>query len=131
MISTILSAVARAGEQMPVTRTVIQRELAAIGVLRTGVEINKTTGRVETRYTVPVPDPAGGDKQHRMWDLDADKILFETGPIDTAAALRARRPRHPGRPGHHHHGRSRRPTDTTAHGRGHARTHRHHRSPVR
>ena len=80
VISTILSAVARAGEQMPVTRTVIQRELAAIGVLRTGVEVNKTTGRVETRYTVPVPDPAGGDKQHRMWDLDADKILFETGP---------------------------------------------------
>ena len=80
MISTILTAVARAGEQMPVTRTVIQRELAAIGVLRTGIEINKTTGRVETRYTVPVPDPTGGDKQHRMWDLDADKILFETGP---------------------------------------------------
>src|SRR5664279_398638 len=80
MISTILTAVARAGEQMPVTRTVIQRELAAISVLRTGTEINKTTGRVETRYTVPVPDPAGGDKQHRMWDLDADKILFETGP---------------------------------------------------
>ena len=80
MIATILTAVARAGEQMPVTRTVIQRELAAIGVLRTGVEINKTTGRLETRYTLPVPDPAGGDKQHRMWDLDADKILFETGP---------------------------------------------------
>jgi len=80
MISTILTAVARAGEQMPVTRTVIQRELAAISVLRTGTEINKTTGRLETRYTLPVPDPAGGDKQHRMWDLDADKILFETGP---------------------------------------------------
>ena len=87
MISTILTAVARAGEQMPVTRTVIQRELAAIGVLRTGVEINKTTGRLETRYTLPVPDPAGGDKQHRMWDLDADKILFESGPIDSTAAF--------------------------------------------
>ena len=112
VISTILSAVARAGEQMPVTRTVIQRELAAIGVLRTGVEVNKSTGRVETRYTVPVPDPAGGDKQHRMWDLDADKILFETGPstpplpFGPGQPCRTRRvngpdgtaPRTPGRP---------------------------------
>ncbi|HEY5880972.1 MAG TPA: toprim domain-containing protein [Nakamurella sp.] len=77
IVSTILTAVARAGEQMPVTRTVIQRELATIGVLRTCVEANRSTGRLETRYTVPVPDPLGGDKQHRMWDLAADKILFE------------------------------------------------------
>ena len=111
VISTILSAVARAGEQMPVTRTVIQRELAAIGVLRTGVEVNKSTGRVETRYTVPVPDPAGGDKQHRMWDLDADKILFETGPSTPPLPFGPDGPDgpdDPGRPGHH--GRSGRPS---------------------
>lgn len=77
VVSMILAAAARAGEQLPVTRTVIQRELAAIGVLRTNMEANRSTGRLETRYTVPVPDPLGGDRQHRMWDLDADKILFE------------------------------------------------------
>lgn len=77
IVSTILAAAARAGEQLPVTRTVIQRELAAINVLRTNMEANRSTGRLETRYTVPVPDPLGSERQHRMWDLDADKILFE------------------------------------------------------
>ena len=137
MISTILTAVARAGEQMPVTRTVIQRELAAISVLRTCTEINKTTGRVETRYTVPVPDPAGGDKQHRMWDLDADKILFETGPSTPPLPFGPDGPDTPTT------GPTARPPPATAPdpsarlppqqhpGRGHARTHRLHRSPSR
>ena len=80
IVSMILAAATRAGEQLPVTRTVIQRELAAIDVLRTNIEANRATGRLETRYTVPVPDPLGGERQHRMWDLDADKILFEPDP---------------------------------------------------
>lgn len=96
IVSVILAAAARAGEQLPVTRTVIQRELAAISVLRTNTEANRSTGRLETRYTVPVPDPLGSDRQHRMWDLDADRILFEPKPQDPSPVSLSPDPTPPG-----------------------------------
>ena len=52
-MAVVLAAARKAGESLAVTKTVVQRELAAIGILRTERE-----GSV-TRYTVPVPDPSG------------------------------------------------------------------------
>lgn len=73
-MAVILAAARKAGEPLAVTKTVVQRELAAIGVLRTEREGSST------RYTVPVPDPSGTGGQVRRWDLDADRIFWEPEP---------------------------------------------------
>ncbi|HZM65539.1 MAG TPA: hypothetical protein VFC16_04465 [Nakamurella sp.] len=73
-MAVILAAARKAGESLAVTKTVVQRELAAIGILRTERE-----GSV-TRYTVPVPDPSGTGGQVRRWDLDANRVFWEPEP---------------------------------------------------
>lgn len=73
-MAVILAAARKAGESLAVTKTVVQRELAAIGILRTEREGSAT------RYTVPVPDPSGTGGQVRRWDLDADRIFWEPEP---------------------------------------------------
>ena len=73
-MAVILAVARKSGEPLPVTKTVVQRELAAVGILRT-----EHDGR-SVRYTVPVPDPAGVGGQVRRWDLDADRIFQEPEP---------------------------------------------------
>lgn len=77
MLSAILTAARRAGEPLQAGRSVIQRELAAVGILRT-----IQAGPI-TRYTCNVTDPshpAGEGAQTRLWDLDADAIFSDREP---------------------------------------------------
>lgn len=73
-MAVILAVARKSGEPLPVTKTVVQRELAVAGILRT-----EHDGR-SVRYTVPVPDPAGCGGQVRRWDLDVDRIFQDPEP---------------------------------------------------
>lgn len=73
-MGVVLAAARRAGEPLAGNKTVAQRELAAIGILRTEKD------GAATRYTVPVPDPSGAGGQVRRWDLDLDRIFHEQEP---------------------------------------------------
>lgn len=70
MISAILATARRANEPLQAGRSVIQRELAVHGLLRT-----EQAGPGRTRYTCVVPDPDGTGGQTRMWDIDADRLF--------------------------------------------------------
>ena len=76
MLPVILNVARQAGEPLQAGRTVIQRELATAGILRTW---NDGSG---VRYTCKVPDingiPGGQDT---LWDLD-ERAIFGSGPTD-------------------------------------------------
>ena len=79
MLPAILNVATRAGEPLQAGRAVIQRELAAAGVLRTW---NDGSG---LRYACKVPDINGiQGAQNSLWDLDARAVFGDdngpTGP---------------------------------------------------
>lgn len=70
VVPAILNVARQTGEPLQATRAVIQRELAAVGVLRTWTD----GGAV--RYTCRVPDIDGvPGRQSTLWDLDATRIF--------------------------------------------------------
>lgn len=73
MTAAIMTAARRTDEPLRAGRTVIQRELATIGLLRTEAQ------GVHTRFTCVVPDPSGDGSQTRLWDLDADRLFDPDG----------------------------------------------------
>lgn len=75
-MQAILDKARRSGELLKVSKPVVARELAAIGLLRTEQD------GARTRYSVVVPDPAGAGGQTRMWDLDADALFGGTETSD-------------------------------------------------
>lgn len=73
VVPAILNVARQTGEPLQATRAVIQRELAAVGVLRTWSD----GGAV--RYTCRVPDIDGvPGRQSTLWDLDAARVFGGT-----------------------------------------------------
>lgn len=71
MTRAIVNIARQAQEPINATKLVLQRELAAVGLLRTTQET--TPQGPVTRYTVGVIGASG--RQERLWDLDADRLF--------------------------------------------------------
>lgn len=71
MTRAILNIARQAQEPIAATKLVLQREMAAVGLLRTAQE--STPQGVVTRFTVGVIGASG--RQERLWDLDASRLF--------------------------------------------------------